>query len=191
MPGHILDYVAHQVDVDPEAIHLYAQARPATRRQHLEELRQAFGFQPFTADVSHQLTEWLLPQAFSADQGVALLTALIEELRRQRIILPALSTLERLGWEVRQKARQITFEDLTDGLTSTQKTQLDQIVKLREGTNQSYLNWLNQAPGQASPDAFSQVVARLTFARDIGLDPKIRDKVHPNRLRQLNHEANR
>lgn len=125
VPPYILTYVAQQLGVDPAAVGSYAQARPATRRQHLKEIRREFGFQPFTADLLPELSDWLLPQALATDQGLALLTALIEELRRRHIILPALSTLERLGWEVRQKARQITFTHLTTGLTSAQETQLD------------------------------------------------------------------
>jgi hypothetical protein len=117
--------VAQQLGVDPAAVGSYAQACPATWRQHLKGIRREFGFQPFTADLLPELSDWLLPQALATDQGLALLTALIEELRRRHIILPALSTLERLGWEVRQKARQITFTHLTTGLTPAQETQLD------------------------------------------------------------------
>ena len=88
------------------------------------------------------MSEWLLPQALRTDQGLALVLALMEELRHRHIILPALSTLERLGWEVRQRARQITFKHLTAGLTPDQKKQLDQVLELRAETNQSYLNML-------------------------------------------------
>jgi hypothetical protein len=50
---------------------------------------------------------------------------------------------------------------------------------------------LNQAPEQAFPAAFSEVVARLTFIRHLKLDPKVHEQVHPNRLRQLAHETKR
>ncbi len=191
VPPHILNYVAQQLGVETGVVRLYAQDRPATRLRHLEEIQAEFGFQPFSPDIAQAMSEWLLLQALRTDQGQALLLALIEELRRRRIILPALSTLERLGWEVRQKARQITFTHLTAGLTSEQETQLDQVLELRAETNLSYLNWLNQAPEQASPAAFSEVVARLTLIRHLKLEPKVRDQVHPNRLRQLAHETKR
>ncbi|MBI1882197.1 MAG: hypothetical protein HYR94_28830 [Chloroflexi bacterium] len=53
------------------------------------------------------------------------------------------------------------------------------------------MTWLNQALEQASPAAFSEIVARLTFIHNLGLEPKGREQVQPNRLRQLAHEAQR
>lgn len=52
-----------------------------------------------------KLARWLLPTALATDVGSILVGTLIEELRLGQMIIPALSTLERLSWETRRRAQ--------------------------------------------------------------------------------------
>lgn len=61
-----------------------------------------------------QHAAWFRQQGYS--DGMVLVEALIEELRTQRIIAPALSTLECLAWETRRCAQQQVFTTLTASL---------------------------------------------------------------------------
>lgn len=65
-----------------------------------------------------------MPIAMGTDEGIVLVEALIEELRPQRIIAPALSTLERLAWETRHRAQQQVFTTLTVSLSEAQGSSL-------------------------------------------------------------------
>lgn len=47
IPMPILQYIAQQISVDPEVLTLYAQREP-TRREHMEELRQEYGYRNFS-----------------------------------------------------------------------------------------------------------------------------------------------
>lgn len=103
IPPTILTYLARQVDEPPEVLAEYA-TRDPTRREHMGELQRRFGFRSFSLRFYRQLSHWLMPIAMGTDEGMVLVEALIEELRTQRIIAPALSTLERLAWETRRRA---------------------------------------------------------------------------------------
>lgn len=96
IPPNILAYLARQIDEPPEVLAEYA-TRDPTRREHLGELQRRFGFRSFSLRFYRQLSHWLMPIALGTDEGMVLVEALIEELRTQRIIAPALSTLERLA----------------------------------------------------------------------------------------------
>ncbi len=61
----------------------------------------------------------------------ALVGALIEEMRDRQIIIPGITTVERLGWEVRRRAQRQVFRLLTEGLTDLQRTQLQALPLLR------------------------------------------------------------
>ncbi len=61
----------------------------------------------------------------------ALVGALIEEMRDRQIIIPGITTVERLGWEVRRRAQRQVFRLLTEGLTDLQRTQLQALLLLR------------------------------------------------------------
>src|SRR3712207_4089591 len=51
VPAPVLAYIAAQLDLDPAVLQDYARDRDTTRREHLLELQQTFGFRPFDAHV--------------------------------------------------------------------------------------------------------------------------------------------
>ena len=63
------------------------------------ELQTVFGFQPFTMSHYLQAVHRLTELAMQTDKGIVLVSALIEHLRRQSIILPALNAIERASAE--------------------------------------------------------------------------------------------
>ena len=127
VPSSILTYLAEQIGEAPEVFVDYA-IRDPTRREHLAEIQRVFGFHSFTMQTYRDLSRWLMPIALSTDQGIVLMEALIEELRARQVILPAVSTLERLGWETRRRAQQQVFTTLTQGLSEEQRKQLDTLL---------------------------------------------------------------
>src|SRR3712207_764761 len=86
--------VADQIGTAPEALTTYA-ARFQTRYEQLGVLRKSFGFTDLTT-WRRQILEWLLPMALATTNAQTVATALLEELRRRRIIVPGPSTIERL-----------------------------------------------------------------------------------------------
>ncbi len=131
------------------------------------------------------LSRWLMPIALSTDQGLVLMDALIEELRARHVILPAVSTLERLGWETRRRAQQQVFTTLTEGLSEEQRKQLDALLVVPTDGRRTPLAWLREPPGPAKPSSFLKVIERLHYIRAFGLDPLLARRVHANRLRRL------
>src|ERR1700761_8874763 len=55
-----LRFVADQLHVDPAALAAYA-ARPQTRREQLDALREEFGFRMFGPGHGRDMLAWLLP----------------------------------------------------------------------------------------------------------------------------------
>src|SRR6266571_3477961 len=121
----------------------------------------------------------------------ALVGALIEEMRDRQIIIPGITTVERLGWEVRRRAQRQVFRLLTERLTDLQRAQLQALLTVPAASRQTLLVWLRQPPGAASPANFLKVVERLRWIRELGLDPQVASHVHQNRLQQLAREGAR
>ncbi len=46
IPDYIIEYIASQIDVNPNSFSLYAQREP-TKHEHMEEIRQVYGYQNF------------------------------------------------------------------------------------------------------------------------------------------------
>jgi TnpA family transposase len=188
VPKGMLRHIAAQVGVEPEAFEAYAE-RENTRREHLAEIERLFGYQPFSEAAQRELAEWLLPTALGTGSGVALVTALVEELRERKIVMPALSTVERLGWEVRRRAQSLVFERLTAGLTPEQRGRLDRLLEVEEDARHTAVVWLRQPPGAPSPGNLLRMVEKLEFIRGLGLPTEVGRLVHQNRLLQLAREG--
>ena len=188
VPPAILTYLAEQIGEAPDVLVDYA-SRDPTRREHLSEIQRVFGFHPFTMQTYRDLSRWLMPISLSTDQGMVLMEALIEELRARHVILPAVSTLERLGWETRRRAQQQVFTTLTEGLSEAQKRQLDALLVMPTDGRRTPLAWLREPPGPTKPSSFLKVIERLRYIRTFGLDPLLTRRVHANRLRRLAHEG--
>jgi TnpA family transposase len=87
IPGKALRFVAEQLGVEPEALTGYA-ARFQTRYEQAEALRKTFGFGPLDRPNRRELLAWLVPIALATTDVMAIATALMDEMRRRRLIVP-------------------------------------------------------------------------------------------------------
>ena len=82
-------------------------------------------------------------------------------------------------------------EQLTRGLSESQRRALDALLEIRDGTAISTLAWARQSPGAPSFRSLARLIEQLDHLRQIGLDPGIRAAVHPDRVKQLAQEGTR
>jgi TnpA family transposase len=181
IPDSMLSYIAKQVGVEPDVFPLYAQREP-TRREHMEEIRQAYGYRNFTLREYRSTSQIMLKYALENGNAVYLLRTAIDELRKQKIILPAMTTIERVVWEARQRAEEKISKLLISSLTREQIEKMERILSPMPESSKTYLAWLREIPGSCSPDAFLKVIEKLEYVRDLRLQIDIKG-IHPNRLR--------
>jgi TnpA family transposase len=190
IPPAALQHLANQLDVAPDTLTVYA-ARFQTRYEQLDDLRCAFGFVAMERPQRHELLAWLLPVALATTRAPAIATALMGELRRNQIIAPGPSVVERMVAAAVLLAERRVASQLTKGLSAAQAEALDALLKIKEDTSMSVLAWARQAPGAPGHRALSRLVDQLTCLRAIGLDPAHAEGVHPERLRQLSRMGGR
>lgn len=198
-PEKIARYVASQLGEDPRAMDSYVGAargrtgagRETTRREHLSEISKMLGLRHFDGDARAELRAWLLGVAAITDSGVALVEALLEEMRRRAIVVPAMYAVEGLAWEARREARRAVAEALVGGLAREQLAQLDILLATPPEATRSPLVWLRQPPGAASPQNFLKIIEKLRFVRSHELSSEASRLVHHNRLSRLAAEGAR
>lgn len=150
----------------------------------MEEIRQVYGYQNFSTSKYREVAQYLLKHALQNGNSMYLLQTAQEELRNRKIILPGMTTIERLVWETRRRAEEKIFKSLTANLSQWQKYKLDKLIDPLVENRKTPLAWLRELPGQSSPDAFLKVIERLEYIRELNLPTNIHE-VHPNRLLQL------
>ena len=123
----LLAMVAAQIKAPVSAWSLYAE-RDQTRRMHAIDIIRWLGLTQLDASAHRSLAQWLLPIAMQSTQGPVLVQALIIEMRRRGIVLPPITTLERLCAEVHTRAQRRIFKLLTEPLHDTHCTELDALL---------------------------------------------------------------
>lgn len=104
-----------------------------------------------------------------------------------KIILPAITTLERLVREARAMAEKKLFSTVSLSLTNERKEKLEEIITSQHPSesNKTILGWLKEPPGHPSPETFLKVIERLEYIREIELETVKISHLHRNRLLQL------
>jgi len=183
IPESVLNYIAEQIQVSPKELELYAQ-RENTRLEHLQEIREIYGFKNYTDQHTQSLIQTLLPYAIENDNVINLMKLAINEIKIQKMILPGITTIEKIVSEVIAKADEEFIEIVNNSITSEQKYKLDMLINAQTEDTKTKLGWLKEDQGHSSPKAFAEVVERLELIRSLQLELNIVG-LHPNRIRQL------
>ena len=104
-PWEAIVYVARQLGIPPEALGSYGRRIP-TRTMHLQQVQAYLGFRKALPLDLYALTMWLVERALEHDKPTLLLQLACDEFRRERIVRPGLTRLERLVATARQQAHE-------------------------------------------------------------------------------------
>ncbi len=173
----LLKLVADQLKVADAYWDDYGQ-REQTRREHLLELQAWLGITLFSAADYLRCVRQMAVLAQQTDRGIVLAEALVELLRQERIILPALDVIERVCSEALTRGTRQVYEALTAPLLDHHHRALDGLLGIREGTKGSGLIWLRQPPGPPKPKHLLVHLERLNALRDLWLPDGLEQR-HP------------
>lgn len=184
----LLRMVAAQLKVPVESWNHYGQ-REQTRREHLVELQTVFGFKPFTMSHYRQAVHTLTELALQTDKGIVLASTLVENLRRQSIILPAMNAIERASAEAITRANRSIHAALADSLIPVHRQRLDELLKRKDGSKMTWLAWLRQSPAKPNSRHMLEHIERLKAWQALDLPAGIERQVHQNRLLKIAREG--
>lgn len=166
IPQSTLTYIAEQIHVSPDVMAQYAKREP-TRREHLEEIRRTFGYDNFSAQRYRSLVRLLYAKAWENDSPVELMEIAVRWLRENKIIFPAISTIERVVWEAMHRADNKMYSILDASITEEQRRRLDAMLEGEESSRT--LAWVRDRADLYSPEGFLKVAERLGYLRQLDL----------------------
>lgn len=161
IPALLLQWIGQQLRIDPACWPQYAE-REETRREHLLELRTYLSLEPFGLTHYRQAVQETTELALQTDKGIVLASSVLERLRRQRTLIPALDVIERICAEAITQANRRIHTLLDGGLSETHRQRLDELLKRQDGSQTTRLAWLRQSP--AKPNS-RQMLELATDAR--------------------------
>lgn len=175
-PPALLEFVAEQVGARPANFTEYRRRDPS-RRQHLAEILARTGQRPFDRTVFREVAAWLLSIAQVKRDPMALATALIDELRRRRILLPSAAVLELILHQARGRAERLTHRVLVDALGADGCGRIEALLQPWAEGGVAMLAWLRLAPQSPAPRNLVAVVDRLEALRGVGVVRSVQDQV--------------
>ncbi|MGH1326457.1 Tn3 family transposase [Bacillus pretiosus] len=192
IPDSVIHYISKQIGSTPSSLSLYPQ-RENTLWDHLKEIRNEYEFVTFTLKEYRMTFKHLYQLAFENGDAIHLLHECIDFLRKNKIILPAITTLERMLWEARAMAEKKLFNTVSQSLSNTQKEKLEEIITSQHPSesNKTILGWLKEPPGHPSPETFLKLIERLEYIREMELETVQISHLHRNRLLQLSRLGSR
>ena len=190
IPSEVVAFIAVQLGIAVESLLPYA-ARSQTRHEHMAALRSTYGYRTFTGCAARDLKAWLDEQAEEAGSNEALARRLVEECRRRQVILPAVSTLERLCADAAVAADRRIEERIAGRLDPAMRTTLDGLLtETLEGRVTRFV-WLRQfEPGNNAAVA-GRLLERLEFLQRLGLSERIIEDIPAHRVARLRRQGER
>ncbi|MFG6449105.1 Tn3 family transposase [Roseateles sp. BYS180W] len=184
----LLAMVAAQLKTPESAWTLYA-SRDETRREHAGSIIRWLGLKNMGLTDHRSLSTWLMPIAMQSTQGIVLAQALVDEMRKRLMVLPALGTIERLCAEVQTRAQRRIFKMLTAPLSDAQRSALDSLLEPHKGGPLTVLTWLRQPPGKPSARTILAHTARLQAVRALNLPVDLGRDVNADRVLRMAREG--
>lgn len=156
-PAVVVEYVAQQLEVAPQALVTYGTRRP-TRTTHFQQIQRYLHFRLATPLDMYALQTWLGERALEHDKPMLLLQLACDKLRQDHVVRPGLTRLERLIATARQYAHEETWRRLTPLVTVDQYIWLDSLLEPDPHTGRTLLNWLRR---EATAHTAMQIVETL------------------------------
>ena len=188
VPAFLLRWIGQQLCIDPACWPHYAE-RETTRREHLLELRAYLGVEPFGLENYRQAVHAATNLALQTDKGIVLVGSVLDTLRHQHIIIPALDVIERICAEAITHANRRIHATLTDSMETVHRQRLDELLKRKEGSKITWLAWLRQSPAKPNSRHMLEHIERLKLWQALDLPAGIERQIHQNRLLKIAREG--
>jgi hypothetical protein len=163
--------------------------RDQTRREHLAELTGILGCKIFVRSDLRASINWLSPMAHKPRGPEQLVSMLIDELRRRRILLPSAAVPEMIVHQARGRAERTLHRALVNGLSSSTRASLDRLLEPMPEKTTSRLAWLRSAQQSPAARNFLGLAERARFVRMLGIDRKRRSDIPAQAFERLADEG--
>ncbi|CCH47872.1 Tn3 family transposase [Pseudodesulfovibrio piezophilus] len=190
IPDSLVEFIAEQIEEESEVFCGYAD-RDQTRREHFKTLIEFFRLSRFGDSHYQEMVRWLTPIAVDNPKSTFLVGATLNELRRRKILHPALTVVERLVAQVKIQADRRVYNEVTGLLSDRHQADLKFWLNPRGEKSQSRLSWIRQPAGRPSPINVILIMEKLAAIRLLGLPSEVLDAVPTIRRKQLAQEGNR
>lgn len=173
VPTRVLFFIAQQLGITNPVELLETYRTGSVRWEHTAEIGLVYGYHRFADQPGHfTFVRWLFALAwYRNERPIVLFDRAITWLMERKILLPGVTTLERLIAEVRERADTRLWCILSHMVEPAQCNRLEALLTVPDGSHVTTLEQLRQAPTRPSGQGLLTALRRLQTIRDLRLDP--------------------
>jgi hypothetical protein len=123
------------------------------------------------------------------DNPADLINVALEELVRQRFLLPAYSTINRLVGHLRRQINEYIYQQIEQKITTSQQYQLIDLLTVRPGELTSDFNQLKQVAGPPKLTEMRRMIHRIYWLDNLLDTRPILAELSPKRIKRFAAEA--
>ena len=186
VPAPVVRCMADQLGVLADG-HMAAYRASTWRWRHPVEIRQAYGYRVLDEpSVGFHLARWLYALCWTGtDRPSALFDRATAWLVGRKVLLPGVTTLERLVARVRARVAERLWRELAGGVTAEQRKRLEDLLVVPEGGRQSPLDRLRNGPVLQSGRELTRALRRLAEIQDLARGLPTTDRLPRSRVLSL------
>ncbi|MGH9822292.1 MAG: DUF4158 domain-containing protein [Blastocatellia bacterium] len=156
----LITHVSRQLQMKAPEDFEYTNRR-ATRHKHIDRLKAYLGLRNFTETDNDLVENHVRDQILSGASFQGLIASCEQVLRENRILLPAVSLLERWISTARLTAEDQLYTNLTKRVSAKQAASILGLLAPVEGTDQTRLQALQQSTTRVSPKGLDSELSAL------------------------------
>ncbi len=186
VPPGVIHYLARQLGIEQLSCFVYYRDSE-TRWDHAAEIRRHCGFKEFTDPaMQFRLNRWLYALCWTGtDRPGVLFDRATTWLITQKVILPAVTTLERQVARLRSRVEERICTLLTRMADPATREKLETLLNVSEGGHQSLLDRLRKGPFRRSAPELARALQRVDEIRQLGIDFTASHRLPPGRLQAM------
>jgi TnpA family transposase len=177
-PPSVIRDLAQQLEIeDPPSLETYRDGR--SRKNHAAIIRQRYGYRDFATDgpARFRLTRWLYTLAWAGDDRPSLLLDRATSwLTANKVLLPGVSTLERLVGRIRHRVHLRLWRAIAGALSEEQRARIEALVEQSTDAFPT-LEGLRATPSRRTPMELIRQLERIEAIRAYGLRPDTPTKI--------------
>ena len=189
VPPRIIQHISKICQIPISSAELQDYDCSKTRTRHLAVIRDYLDINAYGRKAAKVMVQTMETAVTTLQDLVDIINVSLEELIRQRYELPGFTTLERMARKIRKAYTEQLYKQIIRPLNKRHRTQLDTLFIVSNDTTNTLWNDLKQEPGPPTLGELKDLIERLNWLTDLGLQTASLVDIPDTKVKHLAAEA--
>lgn len=188
IPQSTLIFLATQLGISEDELGTYGM-RSETRYEHSSELQRLYGFRIFQEADEQGFLNWLIQTAIETRNNAELAELFVQECRKQKIILPGMTVIERLCADARVAAERKIVGRIAGRLDERMKQNLNAMLAETVDGRLTVHGWLKRFEAGHNSADINRLLEKLEYLQELDIPESVLEGIPLHRIIWLRQQG--